>query len=167
MIIYGFLICLLLNTSYQLMVILDDGKEFCVYKDLLTADTLKFSYMVSGDESIEKGVNVRVLDINKRVMYNNLNSISGDNLSSDSKELNVNSKTTYSMCFLTKHKSVVVSFEIFTMSESGHIINLAKDEAIDEIYRNITVVGYLFEEIEQNLKYFVERREIHSQSKFK
>ena len=165
--IYGICIYLLISTTYQLMVILEDGKEFCVFKDLLTTDTFKFSYMVSGDETIEKSVNVRILDINnnKRVMYNNLNKITGENLSSDNQELTVNIRTTYSMCFLTKYKSVIVSFEIFTLSESGHIINLAKDESIDEIYRNITEVGYLFEEIEQSLKYFVERREVHSQSK--
>ena len=39
-------------------------------------------------------------------------------------------------------------------------------EDIEEMYKNISVVGSLFEEIEKNLKFFVERRETHSKSKF-
>lgn len=33
------------------------------------------------------------------------------------------------------------------------------------MYKNVTIIGYMFEEIEKNLKYFVERRDIHAKSK--
>ena len=33
------------------------------------------------------------------------------------------------------------------------------------MYRNVTTIGYMFEEIEKNLKFFVERRDTHTKSK--
>ena len=33
------------------------------------------------------------------------------------------------------------------------------------MYKNVTVIGYMFEEIEKNLKFFVERRDTHTKSK--
>lgn len=154
-------ICLTL--TQQLMLVLDKNKEFCIYKDLLSNDNLKVSYIVSGDAEVEKSVNVKIYDANQRQMYNNYKI--DKNLSKDDVELKISMKTTYSICFTSTNDKVMVSFEIFTLSESGHIISLAKDETIDEVYKNITVVGYLFEEIEKNMKFFVERREIHAESK--
>lgn len=42
---------------------------------------------------------------------------------------------------------------------------LINKEVFEEMYKNVTIIGYMFEEIEKNLKYFVERRDIHSKSK--
>lgn len=33
------------------------------------------------------------------------------------------------------------------------------------MYKNVTIIGYHFEEIEKNMKFYVERRETHSKSK--
>lgn len=33
------------------------------------------------------------------------------------------------------------------------------------MYNNINIIGFIFEEIEKNLKFFVERKETHSKSK--
>lgn len=33
------------------------------------------------------------------------------------------------------------------------------------MYKNVTLIGYYFEEIEKNMKFYVERRETHSKSK--
>ena len=157
------IVAICLSLTNQLMLVLDKNKEFCIYKDLLSNDNLKVSYIVSGDAEVEKSVSVKIYDANQRQMYNNYKI--DKNLSKDDVELKISTKTTYSICFTSTNDKVMVSFEIFTLSESGHIISLAKDETIDEVYKNITVVGYLFEEIEKNMKFFVERREVHAESK--
>lgn len=124
-----------LNSINCLMIILNQSKEFCIFKDLLTNDVLKLSYVISGDENIEKSVNVKVYDKDKRILYDN--SKLSHYLNKDDYEVTVNYKTTYSICFLSKkYNEVVASFEVYTMSESGHILSLAKDGKIKYFYNN-------------------------------
>jgi hypothetical protein len=60
-------------------------------------------------------------------------------------------------------KETVVSFEYFTLKESGHILNLAKtgifnvylqSDIFEDMYKNVTIVSLLFEEIEKHIQKF-------------
>ena len=42
------------------------------------------------------------------------------------------------------------------------MFNFIYVEIFDDMYKNITMVSLLFEEIERNMKFFIERRETHS-----
>lgn len=118
-----------IKDSECLMIILEKAKEFCILKELIAQDVMKFSFIVSGNEDVEKSVSVKLYDIDRRVLYSN--ALSDNNFLSKGDgeaKVNSNSKTTYSLCFFNaKYKDTVVSFEIFTLSESGHILSLAKD----------------------------------------
>lgn len=121
------LFCFLFMKLNALMIILEQNKEFCIYKDLLSNDILKLSFMVSGSEEVEKNVSVKVFDQDKKLIYANTAKIN-EFLKQDSKDFEVKYKNTYSICFLSaKYPDVVISFEINTQSESGHILSLAKD----------------------------------------
>ena len=65
------IVAICLSLTNQLMLVLDKNKEFCIYKDLLSNDNLKVSYIVSGDAEVEKSVSVKIYDANQRQMYNN------------------------------------------------------------------------------------------------
>jgi len=156
---------ILLNTYKSISITLEHNKEFCIFKDLITNDILKFSYIVSGEPKEETSVNIKAYDPIKNVLYNNGNRINKENSSKDTFELSINMKGRYSVCMTPSQPRVNVSFEISTLSETGHIISLAKNETFDNLYKNLTEVGSLFEEIDKNMKFFNERRDVHSKSK--
>jgi hypothetical protein len=122
------------------MAILDKNKAFCIYKDVKYKDILKYSYVVSGEEHVEESVEV-TLDgklstggSRTNVIYNNRigdskdKSVEAKYLKNDDAEYSLERDTEISLCFkCAKYSDVIVSFEIFTMNESGHILSLAKD----------------------------------------
>jgi hypothetical protein len=158
---------ILLHSYKSISITLEHNKEFCLFKDLITNDILKFSYIVSGDLKAESSVNIKAYDPIKNVLYNNGNRINKENTSKDTFELSINMKGKYSICMTPSQSRVNVSFEISTLSETGHIISLAKNETFDDVFKNLTEVGSLFEEIDKNMKFFHERRDVHSKSKSK
>lgn len=136
MIIYVicFQILYLLNTVTGLMVILEKKKVFCIRKDVTKGDTVQFSYIVSGDENVEKNVNVTMTELANNVTskkdinkYSNYNSNTKEYLKEDDISLEVKRNAYLNYCFDTKLDNTIVSFEFFTMNESGHILSLAKD----------------------------------------
>ena len=119
----------------SLMVVLERNKEYCIIKDVDAIDTLKISYMVSGEK--EDSINIQLKDSDDIIYYNNQekNSIYKD---SGEFSLNVNNKSKNILIFYKKDvftlcfnslcpKETVISFEFFTLNESGHILNLANN----------------------------------------
>jgi hypothetical protein len=158
----SFLILLIfLSTTNSLMIVLEKNKEYCADKEINSGDSIKASYMITGKKQDQVKVTLR----GPHSMDYYTNVIESENIfkSSDDITLSIEYSGNYSLCFLTKKSSnTVVSFEYYTLNESGHLISLAKDEKFDEMYKDLTVVSTLFEEIERNLKFYSQRKEIHS-----
>ena len=169
-----FLLATLFEINEQLLIILEQNKEFCINKQIEKDDVVKASYVISGDESTEHSVSInidqKIIDPNskfngkKTTLYTN--SVNDEILKNqDDVQFIVENQSLIYYCFISDKKDAIVSFEIYTEKENGHILNLAKDGVFDEMYKNVTVIAYMFEEIEKNLKYFVERRDTHTKSK--
>lgn len=158
----SFLIILVLfSTTNSLMIVLEKNREYCADKEINSGDSIKASYMITGKKQDLVKVTLR----GPHSMDYYTNSIENENIfkSSDDINLPIEYSGNYSLCFLTKKSSnTMVSFEYYTLNESGHLISLAKDEKFDEMYKDLTVVSTLFEEIERNLKFYSQRKEIHS-----
>lgn len=52
-----------------LMVVLERSKEYCIMKDIEAGDTLKLSYMVSGEK--EDSIDVQLLENEYKLIYSN------------------------------------------------------------------------------------------------
>ncbi len=117
--------------------------------------------MISGQE--EDKTHTRIKGPHSTDYYDNKIIESQSFKSSEEIKIKIEFSGVYSLCFISKSNSdIVTSFEYFTANESGHLINIAKNGVFEEIYKNVTTVSYLFEEIERNLKYYVERKETHA-----
>jgi hypothetical protein len=155
------LILFLLSTTNSLMIVLEKNIEYCADKEINSGDSIKASYMITGKKQDQ--VKVTLKGPHSMDYYTNVIENESIFKSSDDINLSIEYSGNYSLCFLTKKSSnTVVSFEYYTLNESGHLISLAKDEKFDEMYKDITVVSTLFEEIERNLKFYSQRKEIHS-----
>lgn len=167
---------IILKNIESLMVVLNKNKSFCVNKDIDENDTLRYQYSVSGDSTTESSVNVTIMkriigknttkdkDKNSNIIYNNgLNE--GVYKKEDSGSVQILNKSSITICFKSKYPEAIVSFEFYSNKESGHYLNVAQNEVFDDMFKNVTLIGLMYEEIENNLKFFIERREIHSNSK--
>ena len=162
----SFIFLILSDLSKEVLITLTSNKEFCIYRDLYKSDVLKFSYSVSGDKESENSVSIIAHNNNYEVLYNNHNQDKTAFKNSDTLELKSESKTTYSICMITPVKFVSVSFEIYTEEEAGNIINLAGEKHLDKINANLTSLAVKFEEIEKNMKFFMDRKGTHSKGKY-
>ena len=156
-----FLIVFKIQSSISLKTTVEKGKDFCINKQLDKGDALTGSFLISGNKQASiyvalKGPDSKVYYENKQEKYYLSN---GEFLI----DTQVNAITgIYVLCFTTIYNTgTVVSFEFLTRKESGHLISLAKDDAIDDIYNKVKDVSYLFEVIEKNIKFFIERKETH------
>lgn len=156
---------ILVYTTYinTLMIVLDKNKEFCITKEILQGDDIKASFMFSGKHQSDFYTVLK--NPHSKILYENKVNTGSIVKYKDNDEIRVS--VTYSgehaLCFTAfKDSNAVVSFEFYTLNESGHIISVAKDDALTDMNKNVTVISYLFEEIEKNLKFYVERRDIHS-----
>jgi hypothetical protein len=125
------------------MVVLERSKEYCINKDIEARDTLKFSYMVSGEK--EDSIDVQLMENEYKLLYSNKDPDFGfrDN---DDFSYNVLFSSnfnfyliidTYKLCFFSNSpKETVVSFGFFTLKESGHILNLAKTGTFNTLLFN-------------------------------
>ena len=168
--LYKFLlICLilLLLSVYvsSIVIIVNANHEACFHKDLKSPDTLKISYIVSGQD--EHATSSKLHGPYSTMLYQNLNENKGHFESEIHNDgiLNFKNKGTYTLCFETTAAVSEVSFEYFSLHEGGHIVNIAKEGVFDNINKNITLISERFEEIDTNLKYYAERREAHHKSK--
>ncbi len=153
----------LLFQLYQLynciMIVIEPKKKFCVNKDIKIGDELKGSYVCTGEK--QDMVYITLEGPFSKMYYNNKEYNTYKSNSEFS--LHIDYEGNYNLCFENKGKTnSVITFDLFTNEEAGHIINLAKDEQFEEMYKNVTIISYLFEEIEKNLKFYVDRRETHT-----
>jgi hypothetical protein len=148
-----------INFSQTLKVIVEKGRDFCVNKEVEKDDILKGSFVISGEK--EDSVQVTLIGPNSFLYYEN----KFGNYLKPNGEFTITIETggKYDLCFSNKYNhSSIVAFEFLTINESGHLLSIAKDEVMEDMYKNVTNVSYLFEEIEKNLKFYAERKETHA-----
>lgn len=146
---FFFLSLLLISPSLSLMVILD-SVPFCITKFIPRTDTLKLSFQLSSEDSEMETI---MKGFNNETIYSS-------QLPKDSFEFFTIRDFTYELCFyLRTGGQSIVSFDFTSYKEQQY--NLVKEEELDLMYRNITTISVLFDEIEQNLKYDIEKRDTH------
>ena len=146
---FFFLSLLLISPSLNLMVILD-SVPFCITKFIPRTDTLKLSFQFSSEDSEMETI---MKGFNNETIYSS-------QLPKDSFEFFTIRDFTYELCFyLRTGGQSIVSFDFTSYKEQQY--NLVKEEELDLMYRNITTISVLFDEIEQNLKYDIEKRDTH------
>lgn len=146
---FFFLSLLLISPSLNLMVILD-SVPFCITKFIPRTDTLKLSFQLSSEDSEMETI---MKGFNNETIYSS-------QLQKDSFEFFTIRDFTYELCFyLRTGGQSIVSFDFTSYKEQQY--NLVKEEELDLMYRNITTISVLFDEIEQNLKYDIEKRDSH------
>lgn len=149
---FFFLSLLFISPSLNLMVILD-SVPFCITKFIPRTDTLKLSFQLSSEDSEMETI---MKGFNNETIYTS-------QLQKDSFEFFTIRDFNYELCFyLRKGGQSIVSFDFTSYKEQQY--NLVKEEELDFMYRNITTISVLFDEIEQNLKYDIEKRDTHYKS---
>jgi hypothetical protein len=98
-----------------------DRKQYCFSKYVSKTDTLSLKYVVTGDTMSEQ-TTVKIWNPKKEEIFSKSKSDDGE-LDHEAKEDGY-----YKLCFMPdQDKHTYISFEYYTNSESGHIINMAKD----------------------------------------
>jgi len=156
--IFVVLFSVYLKNINSLKVIVEKGRDFCINKNVAKDEILKGSYVVSGEK--EDSVHVTLIGPNSLLYFEN----KYENYLKPYGEFEIGVEVfgKFILCFSCKHHlSSIISFQFSTLNESSHLISVANHEVIEDVYKNVTNVSYLFEEIEKYLKFYAERKGTH------
>ena len=143
-----FIVLFLIPLSSSLMLILDS--QFCLSKYIEKRDTLRLSYQLSNEDS---SIKTTIKGHRDEIVYTS-------EKPKDIYEKYSEKSLTYTLCFeLTSGSSSIISFDFSSFNEKQY--QLVNDEDIDIVYKNITTISHLFNEIEHNLKFDREKRDSH------
>ena len=143
-----FIVLFLIPFSSSLMLILDS--QFCLSKYIEKRDTLRLSYQLSNEDS---SIKTTIKGHRDEIVYTS-------EKPKDIYEKYSEKSLTYTLCFeLTSGSSSIISFDFSSFNEKQY--QLVNDEDIDIVYKNITTISHLFNEIEDNLKFDIEKRDSH------
>ena len=143
-----FIALFLIPLSSSLMLILDS--QFCLSKYIEKRDTLRLSYQLSNEDS---SIKTTIKGHRDEIVYTS-------EKPKDIYEKYSEKSLTYTLCFeLTSGSSSIISFDFSSFNEKQY--QLVNDEDIDIVYKNITTISHLFNEIEDNLKFDIEKRDSH------
>ena len=143
-----FIVLFLILLSSSLMLILDS--QFCLSKYIEKRDTLRLSYQLSNEDS---SIKTTIKGHRDEIVYTS-------EKPKDIYEKYSEKSLTYTLCFeLTSGSSSIISFDFSSFNEKQY--QLVNDEDIDIVYKNITTISHLFNEIEDNLKFDIEKRDSH------
>ena len=146
-----FIVLFLIPLSSSMMLILDS--QFCLSKYIEKRDTLRLSYQLSNEDS---SIKTTIKGHRDEIVYT---SEKGNDVYEKYSEKSL----TYTLCFeLTSGSSSIISFDFSSFNEKQY--QLVNDEDIDIVYKNITTISHLFNEIEDNLKFDIEKRDSHYKS---
>ena len=138
-------------------LLIETGKKqsYCFYKRVDSSDELHASFVVSGEN--EEKVNAILYKPNGGVLFESHNSDGHD------QKFQIEEVGDYKFCFFPHGtNSYYISFEFFTLYEKGHTLNLAKDENIHDMKKDVTQMSLMFEEMEKNIKFIMDRRNKHT-----
>ena len=143
-----FIVLFLIPLSSSLMLILDS--QFCLSKYIEKRDTLRLSYQLSNEDS---SIKTTIKGHRDEIVYTS-------EKPKDIYEKYSEKSLTYTLCFeLTSGSSSIISFDFSSFNEKQY--QLVNDEDIDIVYKNITTISHLFNEIEDNIKFDIEKRDSH------
>ena len=143
-----FIVLFLIPLSSSLMLIFDS--QFCLSKYIEKRDTLRLSYQLSNEDS---SIKTTIKGHRDEIVYTS-------EKPKDIYEKYSEKSLTYTLCFeLTSGSSSIISFDFSSFNEKQY--QLVNDEDIDIVYKNITTISHLFNEIEDNLKFDIEKRDSH------
>ena len=156
------MIMILISNVKNTSISLSSKKEYCIYKDFKLNDSIKLTYIVSGEN--ELNVVSKVVGPSNTI-YDNSQSNSGDFFH------DVITEGTYKLCFISSSPNNNISFEFSSKDEGGYVVNLAKEGLIllilgvfSGMNKNITDISLLFEQIEDQLKHLQTRKLAHNNS---
>ncbi len=138
-------------------LLVETGKKesYCFYKHVDQEDELHVSYIISGEN--EEKVNAVLFDPNQQALFQ-----THDSESHEYKE-KVKETGEYRLCFIPQApNSYYISFEFFSLFEKGHTLDMAKDENIHDMKKDVADITLMFEEMEKNIKFIMDRRNKHT-----
>jgi hypothetical protein len=150
-------IIFLINFNIFASILLETGKksQYCFYKVVNPGDSLHLSFVITGEN--EEKVNAVLVDSTNRVVYETHNSDSGDF------KIDVNEPNDYKLCFIPLMTNLYyISFEFFSNFEKGHTLDMAKDENFHEMKKDVADISLMFEEMEKNIRFIMDRRNRHT-----
>ena len=153
------LICLIfLSSIYSISFTITNDKDVCFNKTFDSNEALNLSYLVSGDD--ETSITVTLEDPHGVAIFTK-------SRSEDSEfKHTVTLSGTYKLCFNSNSSSYNnIAFEWHGDLESGHIFKIAKGEELSEMKKDIISIAAIFQTIENNIKYLIERQTSHTESK--
>lgn len=151
-------LCLYINVNLISSLLVETGKKerYCFYKMVDELDKVHVSFVISGDN--EEKVNALLTDEQNNIIYEQHNASEGDFKGE------IKSSGTHRLCFIPQQtNNYYVSFEFFTEFEKGHTMNMAKDENLHEMKKDMSDITLMFEEMETNVKFIMDRRNKHTQ----
>lgn len=144
----------MISLSNSILIETTGKPQYCFHKNIDAGDTLYLSYVISGEN--EEKVNCAITH-NGNVFYHQENSEGADF------KQEIRSSGIYTLCFHpTNDGSYYISFEFFTNFEKGHTLDMAKDENLHEMKKDVSDISLMFEQIEKNVKFVMDRRKKHS-----
>lgn len=94
---------------------------YCSTKQIENEDTIKLSYLITGDSDDEK-VDVYLYDSDNNILFQKVGESGGEF------HHKITKAGTYKLCFnVPKPGENYISFEYFTEYEKGHTLDMAKD----------------------------------------
>jgi hypothetical protein len=153
------LIVILFIKSYISIIIETNGKKdvYCFTKFVEEGDRLNLSYVVTGDENSEK-LDAFVKDEDENTIYNSIQESEGNY------SIDVMKAGKHKVCFSAlEGKEYFISFEYYTHNEKGHTLDLAKDTNIHDLKKDTSDIALMLEQIEQNTRFIMDRRNKHSE----
>lgn len=132
--------------------------DTCFNKNFEINETLTFSYLVSGED--EKSVKVVLKDPENIEIYSISNEEDG------SYTHHIPASGVYRACFYPNSSSEnSITFSFLGSFESGNLVNVAKGEEISDMQKDVLSIVGIFQQIEINMKYVIERQSSHFESK--
>jgi hypothetical protein len=138
-------------------VLIETGKRsnYCIHKEFHEGDTMHASYVISGEN--EEKVSAILQDPNGGKLFEKHESDGADN------KYDVKLSGNYKLCFYTQgSSSYYISFEFYSVFEKGHTLDMAKDANIDLMKKDVNDITLMFEEMEKNIKFIMDRRNKHT-----
>jgi hypothetical protein len=140
----------------SILIGMDGVKKRCLSKFVNTYNTLHLSFIVTGDEATQK-TSVYLYDPDQNIVFKKENEEEGEFDYQPTKDGD------HKLCIHPAHdKPHFISFEFYSKFEAGHILNLAKDENIHDMKKDVSEIALMFEEIEENVRFIMDRRNKHN-----
>jgi hypothetical protein len=138
-------------------VLIETGKRstYCFHKEFHSGDSMHVSYVVSGEN--EEKVSAILMDPNGAKLFEKHESDGADN------KYEIQQSGNYKLCFYPQGTaSYYISFEFFSVFEKGHTLDMAKDSNIGAMKKDVNDITLMFEEMEKNIKFIMDRRNKHT-----